>query len=827
MKRATEFFSRIAMLMLFVALGVASAWSQYSVRGTVSETTGESVPYATIYVYASGDTSKVLYSGVTDIDGKLDIEMKKAGNYVLTVSFIGLEPARREFTTSASHPSADVGAIVLATQSNTLGEVVVTSQRQLVKSEVDRLSYNVQADADSKTQSAMDILRKVPLVTVDGQDNIRVKGNTTFKVYKNGHPDAALSARPSDIFKALPASAIKRIEVITDPGAKYDAEGTTAILNIITEENSSMSGVTGTVRAGIDLFGQPEAGLYLTAQHGRFTTSINYGYRHMSSQMLKNIEQETLRRAVASGRETLTGTDIEGGHGNVHYGNIEASFEADARNLLTLSFGGFSVGNSAHGTGFTQLTDGNGALIYSYKNSFEQPNRSYYNLNGRFDYQHKTRNEGESLTLSYLLSTTRSKMEQSESYFDIVNSPFTYTAYDSHATENFLEHTLQLDWTRPFAQWHKVETGMKYINRLNKSNTDRTFTGDSEADMFSRFNHRTQVAAAYVSYSYERDAWSARAGLRYEYSYLRAAFPDGSQDGFHRSLNDWVPSASIAYKFSPMRSLKFSFATSIRRPGISYLNPAVRESPTTIEQGNPALESARVYSLGITFMNIGPKFTFSLNPSFDISSNLITQVQWLDGDRAHTTYDNTLKSREVGINGFAQWQATPKTSVTINANTGYEWLRSPSLDITNSRWNSNLFVQASQQLPWKLRLSGNIGYWNGGAQGLYQRMRGMVWHGLSLQRSFLKDDRLTVGLRAMNPFAGKTMKFTTLTTHGDYTGHDMNRFPARQFSATVSFRFGSLQARVKKTDKTIDNNDMVGGSTSGDTSTGTQQPAGR
>lgn len=826
MKQATTQFRRAALLALFATLGISSMWSQYSVRGTVSETSGEGVPYATVYVYSAGDTSKVLYSGVTDIDGKLSIDMKKSGNYTLTVSFVGLEPARRTFATTASQPVAELGNIVLATQSNTLGEVVVTSQRQLIKSEIDRLSYNVQADADSKTKTAMDILRKVPLVTVDGQNTIRVKGSTTFKVYKNGHPDAALSANPSEIFRALPASAIKRIEVITDPGAKYDAEGTTAILNVVTDDATGMSGVTGTLQAGIDLFGQPRASAFITAQHKKFTTSINYGYRHANANMLKNVEREDFTHYNASGNELHSRTKMNDGSANVHYGNIEASYEATKRDLLTFSFGGFYVTNGIEGVNATSMNAADNSLLYSYKSIFRQPSSSYYNLNGRADYQHKTSREGESVTLSYLISTTRNKSNQSESYFDIEapgGSPLMYEAYDGHGNEKLLEHTVQFDWTRPFAQWHTFETGLKYINRLNKSNTTRTYTGAPELDVASLFNHRTQVAAAYLSYSFEHEAWSARAGLRYEYSNLRARFPDGSQEGFHRSLNDWVPSASVAYKFTPMRSLKLSFSTSIQRPGISYLNPAVLETPTSIAQGNPDLASARVYSLGLTFMNIGPKFTFSLNPSLDISSNMITQVQWLDGEKTHTSYNNTLKSRTVSLNGFAQWQATPTTSVNINGSIGREWLRSPSLDITNARWTSNLFAQVSQQLPWKLRLSASGGYWNGGTQGLYQRFTTMGWYSFSLQRSFLKNDCLTVELEANKPFSGKTSSFKMYTIQGDYTGYNSQRFPARQFAINVSFKFGSLQARVKKTDTTITNNDMVGGSSANNAS---EQPSG-
>ena len=140
-----------------------------------------------------------------------------------------------------------------------LQDVEVVTMRQLVKTLDDRLSYNVQADPEARTSTLLDVLRRVPLVSVDGQDNVRVNGSSSFKIYKNGHPDPALSSNPKEVLRAMPASVIKRIEVITEPGARYDAEGATAILNIVTVEGMRIEGVNGTVSASINTFGSPNA----------------------------------------------------------------------------------------------------------------------------------------------------------------------------------------------------------------------------------------------------------------------------------------------------------------------------------------------------------------------------------------------------------------------------------------------------------------------------------------------------------------------------------------------------------------------------------------
>ena len=158
-----------------------------------------------------------------------------------------------------------------------LKDVEVTAQRQLIKQEVDRIGYNVEADPDSKTNNVLTMLRKVPLVTVDANDEIRVNGQTDFKIFRNGHPDPTLSRNAKDLLKSMPASSIKRIEVITEPGAKYDAEGTSIILNIVMADNSTLKGVSGMVRGSADDMGNYSGSLDLTTQVDKVVMSVDYG----------------------------------------------------------------------------------------------------------------------------------------------------------------------------------------------------------------------------------------------------------------------------------------------------------------------------------------------------------------------------------------------------------------------------------------------------------------------------------------------------------------------------------------------------------------------
>ncbi len=803
---------RWAMALAAVMVSLTAS-AQFSVVSQVNDSTGEGEPYATVRIYAATDTAKVLLTGVTEDNGAFKQALPKAGEYVFVVSAVGKTPEKRKFEVSKAKPVADLGKVVLHVAGNVLAGVTVSAQAPLVSNDIDRLSYNVQSDAESKTKTIFDMLRKVPLVTVDGQDNITVKGSSSFKIYKNGHPDPSMSKNPKEVLKSIPASMIKKVEVITEPGAKYDAEGVTAILNIVTVDGMAVKGVTGTVSISANNYGNPGVNTYLTTQVGKVVTSINYGYNYAGGRQQRNSSDSEYEYLSSGNRQTSWSRNRDT-EVNVHYGNIESSFEPDTLNLLTLSFGGYYYKYTASGLGGNGMLDHQGNTLWSYNNNWKNKGNSYYSFDGRFDYQHKTHVKDETFTLSYLLSTSRNHSDTEYTFYDLVNSPVTYDGYDSRGRENFIEHTMQFDWARPFAKYHKFETGVKYIYRKNKSHSFMDYYNADGMDTDTRFDHLTQVAAAYTSYTFTTEKWSARAGLRYEYSYLSAKYPDGAQANFHKSLSDWVPSASVNYKFSNANSLKLAFATRINRPGINYLNPAVVNTPTSISYGNSRLGSARYYSTTLSFMHIGPKFTLDAEPYFSISSNQICGVQYVQDDKTVSTYANEMKTENAGLSTYVQWQVFEKTSLSFNGSVAYLSTKNSNRDIKADGWGYSTFIYLSQMLPWKLRVTGGGGVYKT-PPSLYGHSSSSNFYYMSVQRSFLKEDRLTVSLSGNRMFSPLHMKYTSYTDRGDYVGKSKSRWVNRLFTLSVSYRFGSLKASVKKTGTTIENSDVVGGSSRG------------
>ena len=698
-----------------------------------------------------------------------------------------------------------------------LDGVVIKAQKQLIKQEIDRIAYDVQADEESKTQTVMDMLRKVPMVTVDGQDNILVKGNSSFKIYKNGHYDPNLSKNAKEVLKAMSASMVKRIEVITDPGAREDAEGVDAILNIVMVDGSKMQGMTGVVSATYTSLNHPNLYTSLTGQMGKLLMSVDYGYGGMSSRETES-KTETDRTFLQTGNRLLAGSDGTN-PGGIHYANLDASYDIDSLNLLSASFGGYFYKLNVQGDSHTALYSSpwggrEGSLLYSFSNHYWMPGYSHHSWNGRLDFEHKTRRKGERFTLSYMLALTRQHTEQENTYSDLVNAPFAYTWSLQQERERFTEHTLQADWLRSLGKGHQLEVGAKYIDRNNNSHTTQDFRSVLPMTENS-FDHITRVLAGYADYIYNSERWSARAGLRYEYSFMKGSYPDGSQESFNKHLGDWVPQASLKYQLTDAQSLKVNYTTSINRPGISYLNPAVVTSPTVVQQGNPHLSSSHTQRISIIYSYILPQLTLQIAPAYNFSSGGISSVQTAKDDVRYYTYDNILRYRRFSIEQYVQWKPFDGTTLVVNNNLRYEHNENPNLGYRTFGWSDNYYVNLSQLLPWKLRFNlsvyGKIGR---SPSGIYYMQHSYYDYYASLQRSFLKDDRLTVRLGANAPF-NKYVTSEAETVNGDYRDYQKSWNRGRSFSLSVTWRFGSLKASVKKTEHSIDNDDVVGGITKG------------
>lgn len=811
-----------AILTLF-AVNCIMAASAFSVRGRVVDSQDAPEAYATVRIFNTADTVHAAALGVTADDGSFSLPVKTAGEYNVIISSVGKRTVEQDVVLTSAAADADLGTMTMADNAAELDEVEVVVSKPLVVKEIDRIGYDVQADEDSKTSTVQDVLRKVPMVTVDADGTIKVKGSTNFKIYKDGRPNNAFTNNAKDIFAAIPASMIKRIEVITDPGAKEDAEGVGAILNIVTNENTSMNGLMGNAAlAWSTRNNAPMGNIWLQGNVGKVAMSMYAGYYHQDYSEGES-KSESWKEFTESGNVRRDVSD-EKSKGDMGFWGLEGSYELDSLNLFTMEFGGFFYNGKSHGEVFTGMNDPLGNTLYSYRSKSFLPKNRYLDFHGNFNYQRTTRLKGEVITLSYQVSHNNNRNISESEYSDTYNFPAPYSGINSNSDLNFLENTGQIDWTRPLGEHNKLSLGAKVIARNNRSEVTNGYVGvgDDRTD----FTHNTTVGAAYLDYRYSLGKLSARAGLRYEYSHLSAKFKDGSNPDFGSSLNDWVPNASVMYSVNDASTLKLSYATRINRPGISFLNPSETYTPTSLSYGNPDLKSVHYNSLAVNYSLIKQKFNIDATLSYDFANNTITtQTTVDDNDFSTSTFGNVGRDRTLELSLFGQWSITPKTTVMLNGSVFYNKLKIPQ--VSNARWGTNLYFRASQQLPWKLRIEGFMFYDRGRLNSVYAYNANTIrslFHGFSLQRTFLKDDRLTAKVQVMNPLSFHGVGSRTITDRGDYRGSDINTWcAARGAHFSVSYRFGSVKATVKKTTAAIVNDDLQGGNSAPSSGQGQMQ----
>lgn len=804
----------------------------FTVSGVVTDSIGEPEPYATIRVYATSDTVKPKSMGVTSENGVFNLSLSESGKYVLKVMSVGRRPIAKTFSVNVSHPKADLGTIIIYNDDKTLDEITVTAVRPVVTKEIDRIGYDVQADEESKTSMLDEMLRKVPLVSVDADGTITVKGSSDFKIYKNGRPNNSFTKNAKDIFKAIPASMIKKIEVITDPGAREDAEGVGAILNIVTIENTITTGFMGNVSLSYNSSNNlPTPNFWGSAQIDKVTLSLYAGTSPFARRSHKS-KSETKTHYNDSGNDLYSQSRSATSGIGTWFG-LDASYELDSLNLFTAEVGGYIHNISYTTNGINMMNSATGDLIYRYNSITKTDPSRYHNINGSFNYQRSTHRPGERYTLSYQIATTDQTQNSITNYDDEENMPVAYSGIVSDFKLNFIEHTFQADWSRIYKEIHTLDLGLKYINRNNHSITHQNYIDYLDMPELD-FKHITHVAAVYADYRVKLNRFSLRGGLRYEFSRLEARYADDdpNHSNFSSNMNDVVPNAAVSYTINDSNTLKLSYSTRINRPGISYLNPQVSETPTSVSKGNPDLGSARNSSISLNYSLVGQKFNIDFTAGYSFTNNDIIAIQYIKNDIIYSDYANAGRNRAFNAGAFIQWIAGKKTTVMINANGGYQHYKNPSFNITNGGWRGNVFARVSQKLPWEIQ--GSIyGFFNtGGISGLYSKYESIgiskLGYGLSLQRSFLKEKRLTLRVSTWNPIYPSHTSYRTESLNLPYTSvtRSWNLNP-RSFQFSISYRFGSMSTQVKKTVKSITNDDLTGGKMGGDEASSTTSSQGQ
>lgn len=805
----------IAALLSCSIFATAQVAGGYTIHGVVQDSLSQhKEPYATVRLFRKGEV-KPLVVATTDASGKFTLHYTKPGTYILQTAIIGKLPTTKELVLDADK-MVELGTILTQDAGQSLATAEVVAARPLVKSQIDRLVYSMSDDPDAQTNTMLEMLRKVPLVTVDGQDKITVNGKANFKVYVNGKPNKMMSDNPSVVLKSFPASVVKKVEVITDPGAKYDAEGTSGILNIVTATEATTTGYTVTPTLywsnrgwGGNFFGM--------AQIGKLTLSAHGGVNGENS--LRNTT-ESERELILDPVNHLLKTKGESyNHGTSGFGGLDASYDISKHDLLSVSSSIYAGRQKGHGLSSTFLT-GNAGTVYSYDNVNHRDSR-YHGINTSVDYQHQFGKENQNLTVSYRFSSDLRNNKTLNVYDNLQSVPFALKDRRIDPDNKSQEHTAQIDFTSPLGENHTLSVGAKYIYRLNRSDNEEysrlagtatDFLPDVAQSLLYR--HRTDISAGYTEYIYRLKRFSLRSGLRFESSHIRVTYPNGTRAAFSTRLNDWVPSLNLGYNLTDTQLLRLGYNLRIGRPDIYYLSPYVNHlSPEKISYGNPNLESETAHNFQLNYSLFSQKISVNFSATYSTSYNGLTFYSFIKDGVEHSTSGNFLHSKQWSFDTYLNVNPWKSTAFTLNGNLKYSDLKSYRTSDHNYGFSGNFFAMLRQDLPWKLKFGLGAGATWGdiSLQGQGSEFR---YYFLNLSRSFLEEDRLTVTLNGFNIFNPRqTLKNTTQTTmfrsSESYVIHGLSRV-----SLGISWRFGKLRAVVKKTARSIENSDVKTGSSS-------------
>ena len=514
-------------LFLLVTASLLFSGSMMAQKTTISGTLKDSIenttePYATIRVYKNGNLQTPIAMSLTDGDGKIKQVVDGKGKFLITFNSVGKKLVKRELTINGE-PTIDFGNVYTSEDSKALKGVEIVAQKPVVKMETDKMTYNVQEDVDSKSMTLLDLMRKVPMVTVDGQDNITVNGSKSFKILVDGKENPMFQANASQIFKSIPASMVKNVEVVTNPGAKYDAEGTAGILNIKFNHDAgqkqNVDGYNGNVSATVGNKTDRMAA-YIGGQQGKLSYSANatVGYQNM-----KGISVDFDQTKIINGENSVmkyhqtTDQKLP-----FEMGNINLGYEIDSLSTINAGVGLTSFEAKLDGIPTTTTEGG----MYGAQSSFSNHmnlKQSSLGFNGNVDYQRFFDSEHKSsITLSYLFSNSPSKNKSLRNQYQ--PSQANQDMYSDLET-NGRTHTLQVDLVNALTKNTTLNTGVKYIYRHNKSDSKYyDYNGDEQvlnADRSIKYNNDQSILAGYAEYVATMGKLSTKAGLRYEHTWDR------------------------------------------------------------------------------------------------------------------------------------------------------------------------------------------------------------------------------------------------------------------------------------------------------------------
>ena len=812
------------IIFFLLCLCAYTGWAQGTVKGKILDRQkSEPLGFVNIKVTEQG-SDKFAGGGITDAGGNFNVTGLKDGKYTLTLTFMGYKDVTCQFEITPAKREVQFKLLYMAEDAKQLNEVTVTGQRATMKLEVDRKSFDVGQLISNAGQSASDVLDNVPSIEVDNDGNVSLRGNSSVEVWINGKASGLTSDNRAQILQQLPAESIDRIEVIDNPSAKFSAEGSAGIINIVLKKDRK-AGYYGSVQAGGDTRGGANTSFNVNYNSRLIDSYINLGYRHRANtgHMESQQTSDTYNQTYDSDSKQ---------RGNNFFTRAGVTLHATTKDDFSLSgmlmHGG---GNSHSYTPYIYTAVANGLNNYQ----LDRINRSRTGMDmryGEFNYRHSFTDKH---FIDFTADLSSWKMNGDNWYQDstvvvgIDDVTYSYQYRPQYINNHRKE--LKLEYENQVTKNFKVEAG--YNGSFSRENTPQesyidnsSFDGTNASEdklFFNRFIYKQDLHAFYTTLSYKFGALSLMGGLRGEYwrvnteSYTWEQEHDASlrEQPFKKDYFQLFPSVFMSWQMTETQQLQLNYTRRLRRPWGGQLN-SFRDTrdATTVSFGNPYLTPEFSNSFSLNYLKQWNDHSLLVSAYYRPTTDVIQRISYKNQEDGlfYQTSMNVAKSVSTGLEMTVKNKLWRILDLTTSANAYYYRLNGFSYDIDgqtvtgnsdhNFTWNARM--TASLMLPYDISIQSTGRYTARQVitQG-YRKANYSIDFG-ARKNFFNKLFTLSVNCRDLLD----SRRFETFTSGPNFTRHQINRRGGRRMSMTLTWNFGNMKQKKRPNKSHNSENDM-------------------
>ncbi|MDR3706147.1 MAG: TonB-dependent receptor [Paludibacteraceae bacterium] len=798
----------IGLLLIFSSIAVFSQKQNAGIiKGIIVEkSTRKPLEFANISLKNVKDSS--FFRGtVTDQDGKFQIENLPYGEYKLCYSFIGFNNTVCASIISLNEKQSikDLGKLSISESTNTLNQVEVVGQKSTFVNSIDRKTFNIGQDLLSKSSSISDLMQSIPSMQVDVDGNVSLRGSDNVTILIDGKPSSMMKLNSAAALQQIPAGNVEKIEIITNPSAKYKPDGTAGIINIVLKKNKGL-GLNGNITANVGNDSRYNINGLVNYNTGKINIFGSYGFK----KDYRNRKNEITTRTYDNfGLKNYSENNAKS-NTDVYYNlvNLGIDYKINENNKVGISGNGnFRFQRQENYSNYL-LEDSLQTVTSNYdRNRYLPESESDLDFSGY--YQHTFDKEGQELNINFSSSLTTEK--EDNYYTNIYQVPAGVVSYDNmfyHHTND--ENQLSIEYTKPFSKDKKLECGYQLDNFNNNLNllrdTLNMATDNWEEDPLrtNRFIRTEYTHVIYATFEQEFKKFSYLIGLRGEQTYTKANLQ--SKDSVILSQYTRIyPTLHLSYKLTDKHTLQLNYSHRIRRPEDEELNPFPEyQDMQNIRVGNPTLKPEDIHSVELDYQFKKAETNFLSTLYYRYNYNSITKIVTNTGNNVFvTSLENISKNESSGLELVFTTSIRKWANISISENTFYNTIDASELGFSNSK--SNISLSANGSVSFNLtksttwQISGNYS-----GEKLTPQGKSLPIFVLNsgIKQELLKR-KLTITLSASNIF-NSTNNILLIDTPELYRKESRKRLDQALYIG-LSYSFGNSSKKQKENGIKYDN----------------------